>query len=64
MDAIVFGQDARFGDSQMLNSEHLLIAIAPLGLIGHDTLAVLFAAVSGHSKNPRSPAVVSALQTK
>ena len=62
--AIVVGQDARFGDSQMPNLEHLLIAIAPLGLLGHDTLAVLFAAVSGHSNNPRSPSVVSALQKK
>ena len=62
--ANVVGQDARFGDSQMPNLEHLLIAIAPLGLLGHDTLAVLFAAVSGHSNNPRSPSVVLALQTK
>ena len=64
MDAIVVGQDDRFGDSQILKSAHLLVATAPLGLLGHDTLVVLFVAVSGHSNNPRSPAVVSALQMK
>ena len=61
MDISVDAQDATLGDSQVPFSAHLLVAIAPVGPLGHDTLTVLSVAVSSHSNTPRSLSVVSVL---
>ena len=63
MDTVVVAQVATFGDSQVLFSAHLLVAIAPVGPLGHDTLTILLDTVTGHSNAPRSRiTVVSLLQ--
>ena len=54
-------QVATFGDSQVLFSAHLLVAIAPVGPLGHDTLTILLDIVTGHSKTPRSLLIVVSL---
>ena len=63
LDTAVVAQVVTFGDSQVLFSAHLLVAIAPVGPLGHDTLTILLDIVTGHSKTPRSRiTVVSLLQ--
>ena len=60
---ISVAQDAILGDSQVLLIVHLLVALAPVGPLGHDTLTVLSDVVTGHSNVPRSVlTVLSMLQ--
>ena len=61
LDTAVVAQVATFGDSQVLFSAHLLVAIAPVGPLGHDTLTILLDIVTGHSKTPRSLLIVVSL---
>ena len=44
----------RSGDSQSEEAEHILLAVAPLGPLGHNMVAVIPASVSGQSNRPRS----------
>ena len=37
------------GDSQSEEAEHILLAVAPIGPLGHNMVAVIPASVSGHS---------------
>ena len=61
LDTAVVAQVVTFGDSQVLFSAHLLVAIAPVGPLGHDTLTILLDIVTGHSKTPRSLLIVVSL---
>ena len=61
LDTAVVAQVVTFGDSQVLFSAHLLVAIAPVGPLGHDTLTILLDTVTGHSKTPRSLLIVVSL---
>ena len=48
LDTAVVAQVVTFGDSQVLFSAHLLVEIAPVGPLGHDTLTILLDIVTGH----------------
>lgn len=58
----VVAHESMLGGSQLKGGVHLLVAIDPLGPLGHGSITVLLTTVSGQSNWPLTVDIVSLLQ--